>query len=128
MKCPACGSSDLRETTEYNKAHCHIQYLINGSFFCFDCQCEEIKILLNNPRKSCDECTGTSMCPNSKAARNAVKSRGKKNKNPSDRKWEYGHRAEFGSDGKQTGRTESFRTDQNTGETESEFHTHFESS
>jgi len=124
MKCPVCRSSDLREATEYNKALCHIQYLIDGSLFCFDCQCEEVKTLLNNPIKNCDECSGTTMCPNSKAARNAVR----KNKKPSERRWEYGHRYERGSDGKKTGRTESFRTDQNTGETQSEFHTRFEPS
>ena len=73
LKCPKCGSFDLRETTEFNKARCHIQFLINPRLFCYDCQSETIKNRLDNPIKSCDDCFGTSTCPASSAAAEATK-------------------------------------------------------
>ncbi len=67
VKCPDCGNPDLREKTEFYRACCHVQYLIDDSLFCYDCQLEAVKNLLDNPRKSCDDCSGTPTCPNSDA-------------------------------------------------------------
>jgi len=62
-KCPVCGSIDMREATEFNRSRCRIQYLINSSLFCYDCQSVAIKQILANPVKSCDNCSFyNSMC------------------------------------------------------------------
>lgn len=127
MKCSNCGGIDLRELTDWYKANCHIQYLISRSLFCYDCQTDDTKKILDNPIKNCDDCEGTDFCPASQKAADAIKMNHGKHKKTSPQKpnWEYGHKPEFGKDGKLTGRTESFRRDQNTGKTESEFHSHF---
>jgi len=63
-KCPKCGNTDLREATEFNKARCHFQFLIDHRLFCYHCQMNNIKQILDNPSKSCDDCEFMSpVCP-----------------------------------------------------------------
>ena len=71
IKCPDCGGTDLREQTEWNRANCHMQFLIDRDLFCYDCESEAIKHRLDNPIISCDDCEGTPICPMSEAAENA---------------------------------------------------------
>ena len=63
-KCPKCGNTDLREATEFNKARCHFQFLIDHRLFCYHCQMNNIKQILDNPSNSCDDCEFMSpVCP-----------------------------------------------------------------
>jgi len=71
--CTKCGSNDLKEMTEFHKAFCYVQFGIDTNLFCYNCQSESVRKRLDNPIKSCDECEGTSTCPNSQAAFDAVK-------------------------------------------------------
>lgn len=123
MKCPKCGSTDFRKKTEYYKAKCDFQYLIDDGLFCYDCQSDVIKQVLDHPVASCDDCEGTPTCPASPAAAEAVGQNYKTKKEKPD--WEYGHEEEYGRDGKPTGRTVSFRRDQKTGKREETIHTRF---
>ena len=64
MDCPKCGNPDLLEMTEFNRARCHIQYLIDYSTFCYDCQPDCVKEILDNPNKTCEDCKFISpVCP-----------------------------------------------------------------
>lgn len=72
-RCLTCGGHNFDLKTNLFKAFCHIQYLVDDSLFCVDCQSDEIRERLKNPIKSCDECDGTDSCPNSRAAFNAIR-------------------------------------------------------
>ena len=71
MKCPDCKGKNFRKFTEFHKAACPVQFLIEDRPFCYDCQSDAVKNVLDNPRKSCDGCAGTLTCANSEAAESA---------------------------------------------------------
>ena len=71
--CPECGGSDWRTKTEFHKAGCHIQFLIDRTLFCYDCAAGIIKYILDHPITSCDGCKGTPDCPSSSAAGEAIR-------------------------------------------------------
>jgi len=62
-QCPACKGYDLRKKTELNKSLCYRQYGTDNSLFCYNCLSDELKEILDNPRKDCDNCPGTMYCP-----------------------------------------------------------------
>jgi len=61
MKCKNCGKTMIA-ATEVNKAVCNLQYEIDDTTFCFDCNVKEthksrIREILSNPSgPSCEKC------------------------------------------------------------------------
>jgi len=54
--CPECGGSDLRKRTEFNRAACPTQFLIDDSLFCYNCQETDVQQRLDNPITNCRKC------------------------------------------------------------------------
>lgn len=128
-QCPKCKGINMRRGNDIRRAICPIQVLLQDDWYCAECN-PQLKKILDNPRTFCDDpddCEGSPTCPaNNRVNYGGQSMRTKDTSNKKNEpKWEYGHRAERGADGKNTGRTESYRVDKKTGKRESVFHTWF---
>ena len=63
MKCPICGEHEMLTFTDYYRAGCPVQYLIDRRPLCLKEITDEARRLLENPIEGCHNCSGHSMCP-----------------------------------------------------------------
>lgn len=61
--CPECGGEEFVKYTDIARAMCHRQFEINNTQFCIVCLPKGWREALENPHTTCDNCSGTLVCP-----------------------------------------------------------------